>query len=1122
MHAKVIQFLLPALVVVALDGPASAWTGVTVGGDLPLGTESFDAATGTWTIEGDGHDIWGNADGFHFVYKYLVGDGSLTARMVEWGPGSNGWAKAGVMMRESLAAGSVHAMSVVTGGNGGGGSFQRRTASDGGSSSSSDPNPTVSPPWYVRVTRTGDEFRGYFSQDGENWNQLGPPVTIPMRTAAGMKAGCYIGLCVTSHVAGTLRTATFDSVVVEGEVYDAPPAQLEAYGPTPVDGATGVLTPLFEWNAGDTAILHKIYLGTDPDLTEADVVAPQHPLQVYFHGPGLVPGATYYWRVDEFDLLGGTHAGPVWTFTAAPLTAFEPIPADGAKYQALETELVWQAGVNAISHDLYFSEVAQDVIDGAAAAFQGNLTDTNFDPGGLALDTTHYWRVDEIDVSGVRQVGPVWSFSTVVPGLGAIKREIWEDIGGTNLNALRNDPRFPHAPTVEDELPSFDSPSYGDTYGGRLHGWLHVPVAGRYTFWVAGDDNTELYLGAGPETAELIASVPSWSGARAWDSMPSQKSPPISLEAGRYYIAGLWKEGGGGDHCAAAWQGPGVPQRAVIAGTYLKPFEAVWAFDPEPANGAADITQTPVLKWTAGVRATQHDVYFGEDPEAVATATPATPGIYRGRKPIDAVDYEPGSLEWDRTYYWRVDEVNDLHPESPWIGPLWSFTTADFLVIDPFEAYTDDMDAGEAIFQTWIDGVDAGNGSVVGYFDPPFAEQSIVYAGNQSMPFEYNNVDSPWLSEASRTWATPQDWTVNGAKALTLYFRGYPQAYVETAPDAITISAAGADIWNAADEFRYAYRTLDGDGSIIARIEELGDTHVWAKAGLMIRSSVDPGARFAAVYMTGNNGVRFQARTIMGDDAVSDSSVATPEQIELREPVWLRLDRTGEEFSAFYSHDPDAEGWTPMVWNPQTVSMTGPVLIGLAVTSHSSGNATVAAFSGIATEGASEGPWEVAEVGVDHPDNTPEPLYVALEDEAGTVGVVQHPDPQAVLLDTWQEWNIALSEFAALGVDLASIEVMHLGVGDRMAPQPGGGGLIYIDEIRVHKPRCVPSEAQPQGDLNGDCLVDHLDLVILARSWLEASVDDVVPAADLSGDGRVSLPDYSGLTEHWLDEVLWP
>jgi len=119
--------------------------------------------------------------------------------------------------------------------------------------------------------------------------------------------------------------------------------------------------------------------------------------------------------------------------------------------------------------------------------------------------------------------------------------------------------------------------------------------------------------------------------------------------------------------------------------------------------------------------------------------------------------------------------VNDASAESPWTGNVWSFTTADFLVIDNFESYTDDMDAGQAIYQTWIDGMDLGNGSIVGYLEAragTFGERQTVHGGRQSMPLQYDNAGAPYLSETERAWATPQDWTANGVSVLTLHLKG--------------------------------------------------------------------------------------------------------------------------------------------------------------------------------------------------------------------------------------------------------------------------------------------------------------------------------------------------------------
>ena len=111
--------------------------------------------------------------------------------------------------------------------------------------------------------------------------------------------------------------------------------------------------------------------------------------------------------------------------------------------------------------------------------------------------------------------------------------------------------------------------------------------------------------------------------------------------------------------------------------------------------------------------------------------------------------FNPGALNFGTTYYWRVDEVNTV----TYPGDVWSFTTQEFAVVDDFESYTDEE--GQRIYQTWIDGETNKTGSQVGYLQSPFAEQTVVHGGKQSMPMEYNNIKTPFYSEADADLRAP-------------------------------------------------------------------------------------------------------------------------------------------------------------------------------------------------------------------------------------------------------------------------------------------------------------------------------------------------------------------------------
>ena len=224
----------------------------------------------------------------------------------------------------------------------------------------------------------------------------------------------------------------------------------------------------------------------------------------------------------------------------------------------------------------------------------------------------------------------------------------------------------------------------------------------------------------------------------------------------------------------------------------------VWSFttqggvgNPNPANGAVDITQTPSLTWTPGVYAASHEVYFGTDPDAVRNATTAS-SEYKGTKALGDENFDPGKLAWETAYYWRIDEVNNLNPDSPWTGNVWSFTTAGFAIVDDFEGYTDDDAAGEAIWQTWVDGFGvADNGAQVGYLMPPYCEQTIVHGGAQSMPLVYINEAGVTNSEATLPLATTRDWTEEGVAELSLWFRGDTANAAEPLYAAVSNAAGG-------------------------------------------------------------------------------------------------------------------------------------------------------------------------------------------------------------------------------------------------------------------------------------------------------------------------------------------
>ena len=866
----------------------------------------------------------------------------------------------------------------------------------------------------------------------------------------------------TRHLNGALDDVMFFSrALTAAEIKSLVPPQLKARKPTPADGTLGVTMPLLQWTKGDTALFHDVYFGTSPDLTAADLKATHQPFAMYYHVAGITPGVTYYWRVDGIEPTGQIYTGDVWSFTVMPLTAYLPQPADEAANVTLSPTLSWTAGQSALGHHVYFGTDRNAVQEGAAGTDKGALavTETSYKVAeALKPDTTYYWRVDETGAGGKIETGEVWSFTTVLAGpVGAI-RQWWSNIGaGTTVADLTGNPNFPDNPTGTEFIPSLEGPvGWADNYGTRLYGWLYPPQSGDYIFWVAGDDGCELRLSTDADQAnkKLIATVATWTNSREWTKEVNQRSSPVTLEAGqRYYIEALQKEGGGGDSIAVAWQGPGISQQVISAGGVgPTPLLPVRAYSPLPPDGAVDTVQTITLSWDAGEKAQQHEVYFGDDANAVAAADSAS-DLYKGRQA--GTSYNAGALEWGKTYYWRIDEINEGDAESPWVGRVWSFTTANFIPVDDFESYNDDPDMGTRIYETWLDGQTNTTTSTVGNWDPPFAEQTIVHGGEQSMPMDYNNIHSPFYAEAEREFAPVQNWTAGGVTDLSLWFRGNPAKFVETEPGKYSITSNSGDVWDAADNFRFVYKKLNGDGAIVAKVNSLANTTSnWAKAGVMIRESLDPASSYAFMFPTPDGRRAFQNRPNTGGTALSAHSGTQAVTF----PVWVKVERKGSQFTAYYSQDgktwveqPDNENTgADASMNPQVISMTGSVYIGMAVTSNNAAaGACIAEFSDVTTAGSVSGPWTVASVGP-NPGNDAGKLYVVVQDSANKTAVVVHPDPAATNVAEWTEWKIPLSDLA--GVNLAKVKKLFIGVGDRANPAADGGGRIYIDDVRVMKP----------------------------------------------------------------------
>jgi hypothetical protein len=237
---------------------------------------------------------------------------------------------------------------------------------------------------------------------------------------------------------------------------------------------------------------------------------------------------------------------------------------------------------------------------------------------------------------------------------------------------------------------------------------------------------------------------------------------------------------------------------------------------------------------------------------------------------------------------------------------------------------------------------------------------------------------------------------------------------------------------------------LTGPGSIVARVNSLQDTHISAKAGVMIRETLDPGSKHAFACMTAENGVASQGRT------TTDGTSFTTNDTDVTAPHWVKLERDASgNFTV--SHSANGTAWQPVDSAvPTNIPMASNVYIGLAVTSHNTAVTCQAVFSNVTTTGNVSGQWQHQDVGI--ASNAAEPMYVQLSNANGTSAIVANDDPAAATINTWTEWRIPLQAFADQGINLADVDSIAIGLGSKGGVAAGGTGTVYIDDIRLYQP----------------------------------------------------------------------
>ncbi|HEX42404.1 MAG TPA: hypothetical protein ENN81_10155, partial [Phycisphaerales bacterium] len=535
------------------------------------------------------------------------------------------------------------------------------------------------------------------------------------------------------------------------------PQDLPARNPDPADGARlAVPGKTLSWTPGEYAAQHHVYFGTNATDVANGTGGTDKGLQTEntYLVVGLTPGTTYYWRIDEVNNVtpGSPWIGPVWSFRIASLKAENPTPPDGTVNVIKTTPLSWEAGYGAFGSRVMMGT-------SPTALTQKSLSGgTSYTPTGLADDTTYYWRIDST-ADGVNWViGDVWSYTTIplfpVTDPNLVAHYLLDEGEGTTI------------------LDTSGNAHHGTALGNPT--WVPEAMDGGGLQFDGIDDSVRVgAIGMGPTAARTIAAwakpnstgIPTWTTIFGFSGTTSGNNLFFDLEVIDYGGRGLGIHRYGWErqisigvdldwhHMAATctsagaveWFHNGISQgseagltlniaddvRIGMRGDNSNKFNGIIddcriynyamnaaeiqevmrgdptkAYNPKPASSSVvSIDAATPLTWSAGDGATQHDVYFGTDADAVKNATTAD-AEYKGRQ---AGTSYAAAVVMGGTYYWRIDEIAGANVSK---GRLWSFTVANYLIVDDFESYGDLAVIGvpgQRIWYVWLDGLGYNN-----------------------------------------------------------------------------------------------------------------------------------------------------------------------------------------------------------------------------------------------------------------------------------------------------------------------------------------------------------------------------------------------------------------------------
>lgn len=521
---------------------------------------------------------------------------------------------------------------------------------------------------------------------------------------------------------------------------------------------------------------------------------------------------------------------------------------------------------------------------------------------------------------------------------GGLLQELYFDIPGSAVSDLLDHPKYPGSPDQTNVLQVFEGPTDAfDNYGQRLRGFLVPPLTGNYTFWIASDDNSVLYLSddTDPLNKVDIATVPGWTNPREWDRYPSQESGLVYLESGQvYYVEALMKEGGGGDNLAVRWRLPNATIEEPIPESRLLPYgtafsaplitvepEDVTAAEGEPATFQVQVSNVDPIayQWQRGgtnIPGATASRYTFADPRLTDSGA-----FFRCRL--------TNSLGQTFTRSARLEVIPDQRP--PTIDSVQNFGRQRVNVV--FSETMERLSATNLAHYTIDQGVQVAAANL---------EADLRTVQLQTSDLTYGTTYTLHIQNVRDRASQPNTIAPGTHVTFTVveYLSGEigvpsPPGTSEPVPGGLEIGGGGAGIGDKTDQLHFSYRLRTGDFDVRVRIESLQLTDPWALAGLMARATLEAGSPYVAVLATpGISG-------ISGYSRITNSLTVRDGLFPVNYPwTWLRLQRTGNSFRAQAGFD--GTRWFPVA--AFTNSLPSTVHLGMAVSSRIPGQIARARF----------------------------------------------------------------------------------------------------------------------------------------------------------------------------------